>query len=119
MNNKAGIPFQQINWSHIPRQSFPGETGLAYWQVLEFAGLRIRLVEYSAGYRADHWCEKGHVVHCLSGSFVSELAGQHPVELEAGMSYVVSDKQSKHRSVSDKGALLLIVDGEFLAEQKE
>ena len=71
MNNK-NIPFQTIDWSKVPRTEHSGDTGVAYWQTLQFDGLRIRMVEYSAGYVADHWCEKGHIVHCLEGEVVNE-----------------------------------------------
>lgn len=108
------IDFQTIDWSGIPRTVHPGETGTAWWQTLEWPGLRLRLVEYSPGYLADHWCRKGHFVHCLEGSFASELADGRTFLLEKGMSYVVSDDLSSHRSVSKTGVRLLIVDGDFL-----
>ncbi|MBN1396685.1 MAG: DHCW motif cupin fold protein, partial [Bacteroidetes bacterium] len=72
MNNR-NIPFQIIDWTIIPKTEHKGETGIAYWQTMQFAGLRIRLVEYSKGYVADHWCTEGHIVHCLEGDFLSEL----------------------------------------------
>ncbi len=108
------IPFQTIDWSLIPKTTYPGEEGIAWWQTLQFPGLRIRMVEYSPGYLVDHWCKKGHIVHCLQGSFVSELQNGENFELSEGMSYVVSDNLSVHRSVSKGGVKLLIVDGDFL-----
>lgn len=108
------IPFQTIRWEAIPKTEHKGETGTAYWQTIQFGGLRIRLVEYSKGYLADHWCQLGHVVHCLDGEFVSELQNGEKFTLTKGMSYVVSDNLSSHRSVSKEGVKLLIVDGEFL-----
>lgn len=111
------IEFQTLQWAHIPKEEHPGEQGTSFWQVVQLPGLRIRIVEYSPGYLADHWCQKGHVVHCLEGSFVSELQGREPVTLTEGMSYVVSDGRSSHRSYSEKGAKLLIVDGDFLTHE--
>ena len=108
------IPFQTIDWSKIPKTEHPGETGTSYWQTLEYHGLRIRLVEYMAGYKADHWCHKGHIVHCLQGEFVSEMENGSPHIMREGMTYVVSDEMSSHRSVSEGGVKLMIVDGEFL-----
>jgi hypothetical protein len=108
------IPFQAINWDTIQKTEHSGETGKAYWQTLQFGDLRIRMVEYSAGYLADHWCQKGHIVHCLEGSFVSELQNGASFTLTPGMTYVVSDEQSSHRSVSRNGVKLLIIDGGFL-----
>jgi hypothetical protein len=72
MKAKA-IPFQAIDWTSIPRTEFKGAKGVAFWQTLQLQGLRIRIVEYSPGYLADHWCQKGHIVQCLEGEFVSEL----------------------------------------------
>jgi hypothetical protein len=108
------IPFQTIDWSVIEKTEHKGETGTSYWQTIQFPGLRIRLVEYSTGYLADHWCQKGHIVHCLEGEFVSELKSGELVKLEKGGTYVVSDELSSHRSVTENGVKLLIVDGDFL-----
>lgn len=108
------IPFQTIDWSAIEKTEYKGESGTAYWQTVQFPGLRIRLVEYSKGYLADHWCQKGHIVHCLEGEFVSELNTGEWVKLEKGGTYVVSDELSSHRSVTENGVKLLIVDGDFL-----
>jgi hypothetical protein len=110
----SNIPFQTIDWSAIEKTEHQGESGMAYWQTIQFPGLRIRLVEYSKGYLADHWCQKGHIVHCLDGEFVSELKSGERVKLEKGGTYVVSDELSSHRSVTEKGVKLLIVDGDFL-----
>lgn len=108
------IPFQTIDWSIIPKTEHKGETGMAYWQTLQFEGLRIRMVEYSKGYVADHWCTKGHIVHCLEGDFVSELSNGQQFILAKGMTYVVSDELSSHRSTTVVGVKLLIIDGDFL-----
>lgn len=110
----SNIPFQTIDWNNISKKEHKGETGTSFWQTLQLAGLRIRIVEYSAGYLADHWCQKGHIVHCLEGEFISELENGSPVSLSKGMTYVVSDNLSSHRSVSQNGVKLLIVDGDFL-----
>ncbi len=108
------IPFQTIDWSTIEKSEHKGQTGTSFWQTIQFEGLRIRVVEYSANYKADHWCEKGHVVYCLAGEFESELKNGESFKLSKGMSYVVSDELSSHRSISAKGVKLLIVDGDFL-----
>jgi hypothetical protein len=112
--NKTGIPFQLIDWTSIPKIEHAGENGLAFWQTQQFPGLRIRIVEYSAGYLADHWCKKGHIVHCLDGELVSELKGGAKFFVKKGMTYVVSDELSSHRSTTINGVKLLIIDGDFL-----
>ena len=108
------IPFQTIDWTSVPRTEHKGETGTSFWQTLQFGDLRLRIVEYSAGYLADHWCQKGHIVHCLEGSFISELDNEEEFRLTEGMTYIVSDGMSSHRSVSETGVKLLIIDGYFL-----
>jgi hypothetical protein len=113
MNNQ-NIPFQTIDWKKIPKTEHKGETGTAHWQTLQFQGLRIRIVEYSKGYLADHWCTKGHIVHCLEGNVVNEQQDGTKSILTPGMSYVVSDELSSHRSVSENGVKLMIIDGDFL-----
>ncbi len=112
--SEPSIPYQVIDWTSVPHTVHPGERGTARWRTLQLPGLRIRIVEYSPGYLADHWCAKGHIVHCLEGEFVSELQGGGESLLRKGMSYVVSDDASRHRSRTETGATLLIVDGDFL-----
>ena len=114
----SNIPFQTIDWNSIEKVEYKGETGTAFWQTLQLSGLRIRLVEYSKGYLADHWCEKGHVVHCLEGEFTTELSTGEKIKSVKGQTYVVSDDLSSHRSVSENGVKLLIVDGDFLKNEK-
>ncbi len=111
------IPFQTLSWESIPKTIHPGETGEASWQTIQFPGLRIRIVEYSANYVADHWCHKGHIVHCLEGEFVSEMENGEKYSLKPGMSYVVSDELSSHKSVSKYGVKLMIIDGDFLGNE--
>ena len=108
------IPFQQIDWSSIIATKHPGIEGMAYWKTVQIGGLRVRLVEYSPGYIADHWCQKGHVVYCISGSVITEMENGDSFQLNTGMSYIVSDRLSSHRSVTKLGGTLLIVDGDFL-----
>lgn len=110
----SNIPFQTIDWSSIEKVEYKGETGMATWQTFQLEGLRIRLVEYSQGYLADHWCKKGHIVHCLEGAFISELETGEKIEMKKGDTYVVSDELSSHRSVANEGVRLLIIDGDFL-----
>ncbi|MCB0753608.1 MAG: DHCW motif cupin fold protein [Ignavibacteriae bacterium] len=108
------IPFQLLDWTKIPKTEHKGEIGTAYWQTTQLEGLRIRLVEYSKGYIADHWCKKGHIVHCLEGEFISEMEDGEKFILTKGMTYVVSDELSSHRSITKDGVKLLIIDGDFL-----
>lgn len=110
----TNIPFQSIDWTLVEKTEHAGETGKSFWQTRQFPGLRLRIVEYSVGYLADHWCEKGHIVFCLQGEFISELKTGEKFRLTEGMSYIVSDNLSSHRSYSKNGVKLLIIDGDFL-----
>ncbi len=112
---KKPIEYQVINWEGIPKSEHKGDSGLALWQTLQFDGLRVRIVEYSKGYLADHWCRKGHIVHCLEGEFVSELQNGDRQVLKKGMTYIASDDVSSHRSSTETGVVLMIIDGDFLA----
>ena len=108
------IPFQLIDWNNIPREEHAGQPGTSFWQTKQYDGLRIRIVEYSAGYLADHWCKKGHIVYCVDGEVLSELEDGQKYLLKPGMAYVVSDDLSSHRSVAKEKVKLLIIDGDFL-----
>ena len=110
----SNIPFQTIDWSAIEKIEYKGEMGTSFWQTLQLAGLRIRIVEYSAGYLADHWCQKGHIVHCLEGEFVTEHENGEKFILTSGMTYIVSDDLSSHRSIAYTFTKLMIIDGNFL-----
>jgi len=108
--NISGIPFGVTDWSKIERVGYPGTTGKAYWRTREFGGMRVRMVEYSPGYLADHWCSKGHIVLVLEGEFESELQDGRKFRLTPGMSYQVADNAEAHRSYTATGVKLFIVD---------
>lgn len=110
----SNIAFQTIDWNNIIKTEHPGETGTSFCQTLQYEQLRVRIVEYSAGYLADHWCQKGHIVHCLEGTFSSELSTGESFLLTKGMTYIVSENLSSHRSFSKNGVKLLIIEGDFL-----
>lgn len=111
----TSIPFETKDWSKLPAVEYPGETGVASWRTVQHGGLRIRLVEYSANYKADHWCERGHILYCVSGELVTELDSGIRITLKPNMSYHVSDGMGRHRSITSEGATLFVVDGDFLA----
>ena len=108
--NISSFPFQTLNWSSILKEEHKGETGLAYWQVFGMGEIRIRKVEYSAGYKADHWCKKGHIILCTEGEMDTELDDGRIMKLFAGMTYFVGDNCEAHRSSTKYGCKLFIVD---------
>ena len=63
----SSIPFVLRNWAQVERTEQKGKAGTAYWQTRKFGEIRVRIVQYTAGYVADHWCGKGHVVLCVEG----------------------------------------------------
>ncbi len=104
------IPFQTTNWLDIPTTVHPGDAGQALWHTKQYGELRMRLVEYSPGYVANHWCQKGHVLYCLEGELQTELADGRTFYLRPGMTYEVGDGMEAHRSSTTTGARLFIVD---------
>ncbi len=106
----SGVPFVTTDWSTVPATEHPGETGMALWRTRQFGAIRVRMVEYTPGYLADHWCEKGHILLCLEGRLETELADGRKFVLTPGVSYQVADGAERHRSSTAVGAKLFIVD---------
>ena len=104
------IPFGITDWQKIDAERHPGERGFALWRVARFGDVRVRMVEYSPDYAADHWCSKGHILLCLEGELVTELEDGRTFVLKSGMSYQVADNAEAHRSTTQYGAKLFIVD---------
>src|SRR5882724_4296301 len=104
------FPLTATDWRGVPSTEHPGESGVAIWRTLTFGEIRVRMVEYSAGYLADHWCSKGHILLCLEGELETELADGKTFRLRAGMSYQAGDGDPPHRSATQGGAKLFIVD---------
>jgi hypothetical protein len=108
--NMSDIPFGLTTWSEIPPTEHKGETGTAYWRTAQFGEIRVRMVEYSPGYLADHWCSKGHILLCLEGELHTVLADGREYVLTPGTSYQVADNAEPHRSYTSTGVKLFIVD---------
>lgn len=106
----AGIPFGTTDWSGVERTEHKGERGVAYWRTRRFGSIRVRMVEYTPGYLADHWCAKGHILMCVEGELYTELQDGRQFVLKPGMSYQVSDNAEPHRSSTPVGAKLFVVD---------
>ena len=106
----SSIPFGTTDWSQVPSTEHKGESGLAYWRTRQFGSVRVRMVEYTPGYLADHWCVKGHILFCVEGQLHTELKDGRKFTLEPGMSYQVADNAEPHRSFTEVGAKLFIVD---------
>jgi quercetin dioxygenase-like cupin family protein len=104
------IPFGVTDWSAIPATLHAGITGTATWRTQQFGAIRVRRVDYSPGYLADHWCQKGHILFVLDGGLETELEDGRKFTMTAGDSYQVADGAEPHRSSTRDGAMLFIVD---------
>ena len=105
-----GLPFGTIDWSQVEITTHAGAQGEARWRTRQFGEIRVRMLEYSPGYLADHWCRKGHFLLCLDGELDTELADGRRFTLTPGMSYQVADGAEPHRSSTRRGAKLYVID---------
>ena len=104
------FPFLLQDWASVARDQYKRITGTAYWQIIKMNDIRIRMVEYSAGYLADHWCNKGHIIFCIEGEMETELQDGRKYTLSKGMTYQVGDNNEAHRTSTGEGCRLFIVD---------
>ncbi|MDO8835423.1 MAG: DHCW motif cupin fold protein [Vicinamibacterales bacterium] len=104
------VPFGTTDWANVSKTEHAGETGTASWRTVEIGNIRVRMVDYSPGYLADHWCSRGHVLLVLEGELQTELKDGRTVTLKPGQSYHVADNDIPHRSRTATGATLFIVD---------
>ena len=104
------FPFQTLDWAGIEAEEQTGTTGTASRKIFIMGDIRVRMVEYSANYFADHWCRKGHIIYCIKGEMVTELEDGRQFTLSQGMSYHVGDNSNAHRSRSKEGCTLFVVD---------
>lgn len=104
------VPFQTIEWDKVEPTKHPGTTGEAYWRTFEMGNIRVRMVEYTPGYQADHWCSRGHILLILEGELTTELSDGRQFTLKPAMSYQVANDANPHRSFTKTGAKLFIVD---------
>ena len=110
MEIESSIKFGLVNWDEVEAEKHNGLTGYALWKIKNVGNIRLRLVEYSSNYSADHWCDKGHIIYCLKGEMTTELKDGSRHILKQGMVYHVGDNADSHRSYTEKGVLLFIVD---------
>ena len=106
----SSIPFGTTDWSTVEPTEHKGTSGVAYWRTRQFGNVRVRMVEYTPGYFADHWCVKGHILLCIDGELHTELQDGRKFTLTPGSSYQVADNAEAHRSSTGVGAKLFVVD---------
>ncbi|MBM3297600.1 MAG: hypothetical protein FJY83_08375 [Candidatus Aminicenantes bacterium] len=107
----SGLPFIVTDWDQVEKQEYPGESGTSFWRVFEGGGVRVRVVDYTPGFRSDHWCPRGHVLYVLEGEFTVALRDGGNFVLRTGMGFQAGDDEANpHRGSSGPGARVLIVD---------
>jgi len=104
------VPFMTTDWSKVQPTKHSGISGVAFWRTVEQGNIRVRMVEYSPGYEADHWCRRGHVLLVLEGELITDLENGTQVILTPGTSYQVAENEAAHKSHTSTGAKLFIVD---------
>jgi very-short-patch-repair endonuclease len=104
------VPFVTMDWAQVERTTHEGEHEVAYWRTQLYGSIRVRMIDYPAGYLADHWCRKGHIVLCLQGELHTELRDGRKFMLRSGMSYQVANDDGAHRSSTLSGATIFVVD---------
>ena len=106
----SSFPFTTTDWETIERTEHPGATGMSYWRTCKFGDVRVRIIEYSAGYLTGYWCDKGHVFYCLEGELEIELEDGRKFKLMPSMSFQVADNAERHRNYTASGAKFFVVD---------
>ena len=104
------ISFGTVDWESVAPTTHKGDAGVAIARARQFGDICVRLVDYSPGYVADHWCSKGHIIFCVDGEMTIDLKDGRSFKLKAGQSCQVADDDGAHRSYADRGARLFIVD---------
>ena len=107
----VGVPFTVTDWGGVPAVEHKGESGTSHGRTVEAGNVRARIVEYSPGYRADHWCARGHVLWVIEGDLTVELKDGGQYEMKKGMSFqAADDDQNPHLAWTAAGATVFIVD---------
>jgi len=105
------VPFSITDWKKIEPGEHKGECGTSFWRMFESGNIRVRMVEYSPGFRADHWCPRGHVLLVLEGELFIKLKDGQVFQLESGTSFQVADDESNpHLAYTERGAKVFIID---------
>jgi hypothetical protein len=104
------LPTGITDWSKLPPTAEPGASGSATMRTRDFGGIKLRLIDYSAGYRAGDWCDKAHIVYVIEGSLVVTHRDGRRFELTPGLAYHVADGEDGHQVSCEHGARIFIVD---------
>lgn len=106
----TNVPFGIVDWDSIEAIEQKGITGIGYRKTVQVNDITMSKVEYTPGYVADHWCAKGHILFVVEGTLIMEMEDGEKFELTAGMSYHVADDITSHRSCTETGVKIIVVD---------
>lgn len=99
-----------IDWSSQPAREIHGTHGRALERTTSLGSIRVRLVEFSPGYEADHWCTRGHIAFVVEGTCTLRIDDGRAVTLSRGQSFTVGDEIDAHMLVTEHGAIVFLVD---------
>ena len=106
-----GVIFSITDWSQLSSVEHRCETGTSFWRTVEAGNIRVRMVEYSPGFKSDHWCPRGHILLVLEGELAIRLKDGRELVLASGTSFQASDDETNpHLAYTDEGAKVFIVD---------
>ena len=109
--NIENVAFTITDWKKIKPVEYPGESGTSYWRMFESGNVRVRIVEYSPGFKSDHFCSRGHILLVLEGELGIQLKNGRIFLLGPGMSFQAEDDETNpHLPYTEKGARVFIVD---------
>jgi hypothetical protein len=109
--NIQNVDFTITDWEKIKPVEYPGESGTSYWRIFESGNVRVRVVEYSPGFKSDHFCSRGHILLILEGELGIKFKDGQIFRLVQGMSFQAEDDETNpHLVYTEKGAKVFIVD---------
>ncbi len=105
------VPFTITDWKNIETIEHKGESGTSFWLVFEKGNIRVRMVEYSPGFKSDHYCSRGHILLVLEGELYIKLKDGQTFLFVQGMSFQAEDDETNpHLAYTKNGAKVFIVD---------
>ncbi len=99
-----------INWEEIQSEKIEGESGFVISKTKEIGAMRIRHQTFSENFKADSWCEKGHILLVLNGVLIIEFKDGSSVDVTKGNSYVLGDNVQAHKAITLSETEVFIVD---------
>lgn len=99
-----------INWELSQAEKSLGTSGFVFSKSVDLGTIRMRQLSFSENYEADHWCEKGHIIHVLAGELIIEYQDGSQVTIPTGQSLILGDSISLHKAKTESESTVLIID---------